>query len=168
MYSRTLGLVAAASFVLIACGGDDGDTGPQCMGTEMSTPGQANDPCPQDNAACLAVNGKAYAKCGPDMRWAKTCDCIPVGSTPGTVTMTMPQVAAPICGDGKITGTEKCEAGNLNGQTCAALGYNGGGMLICNATTCTFDTLMCRMTTTTSSGAGTSGGAGMGGGGTGS
>jgi hypothetical protein len=170
MYSRTLGLVAAASLVLIACGGDDGDTGPQCMVTgEMSTPGQPNDPCPQDNAACVAANGKAYAKCGADMRWAKTCDCIPQGSMTGTISM--PSAQTPVmstCGDTVITApAEKCDRTNLNGATCQSLGFAGGGMLLCNPTTCNYDTIMCRNTTGTGT-AGTSGGAGMGGGGTGS
>ena len=41
--------------------------------------------------------------------------------------------------------------------------YNGGGTLLCNPTTCQYDIIMCRMTSTTG-GAGQGGGAGMSGG----
>jgi hypothetical protein len=34
---------------------------------------------------------------------------------------------------------------NLNGATCKTLGYRGGGELRCNATTCQYDTISCRM-----------------------
>src|SRR5262245_49146995 len=104
MYSRTLGLVAAASSLFfVACGGgDDGPSGPQCMGMEMSVPGQANDPCPQDNAACVAAGGKAYAKCEGG-QWAKTCDCITPGGSTGTSSMPSTQAPMSICGDTVIT-----------------------------------------------------------------
>lgn len=138
------------------------------MGLEMSVPGQANDPCPQDNAACVAAGGKAYAKC-ENGQWAKTCDCITPGGSTGTSSMPSTMAPMSICGDTVITApTEKCDRTNLNGATCQSLGYNGGGTLLCNPTTCNYDTIMCRMTTTTSGGAGTNGGAGNGGGGTGS
>jgi hypothetical protein len=166
MFSRTLGFVAAASLILVACGGDDGgSSGPQCMGMEMSVPGQMHDPCPQDNAACVAAGGKAYAKC-ENGQWSKTCDCITPMTSTGTMTQpTMTQMST--CGDGVITApAEKCDKTNLNGASCQSLGFNGGGTLLCNPTTCLYDTIMCRMTT--GGGAGMSGGAGMGGGGTGS
>lgn len=167
MFPRTLGLVAAASLLLAACGGDE-SSGPACTGTELSVPGQANDPCPQDNAACVAAGGKAYAMC-MDGKWSKKCDCVTQTSTGSTAgQMSMPAMAQAICGDGQITApTEACDKTNLNGATCQSLGFSGGGTLLCNPTTCNYDTIMCRMTVATSSGAGTSGGAGMGGGGTG-
>lgn len=168
MYSRNLGMVAVASLVLVACGGDDAASGPQCMGTQMSTPGQVDDPCPQDNAACLAAGGKAVAKC-MGTQWSTQCDCVVAQPTGSVGIMSMPSTQALAqCGDGVITApSEKCDKTNLNGATCQTLGYNGGGNLLCNPTTCNYDTIMCRMTSTTG-GAGTSGGAGMGGGGTGS
>jgi hypothetical protein len=132
------------------------------MGSEMSVPGQANDPCPQDNAACVMQNGKAYAMC-IDSKWAKTCDCIIAGSTTGTVSMPATMQPAQQCGDNMISGTEKCDGANLGTSTCQSLGYNGGGKLLCN-NSCMYDVLMCKMTSGTSTG-GTSGGAGMTGGG---
>lgn len=167
MYSRTLGLVAAASLVFAACGSDDGGSGGgTCTGTEMSVPGQVNDPCPQNSPACVAAGGKAYATC-ENGHWPKMCECITGSGQTGS--MTMPSTAAAaVCGDTVITPpNEACDRTNLNGATCQTLGYNGGGTLLCNPTTCNYDTIMCRMTSTTSSGAGTSGGAGRGGGGSG-
>jgi len=165
MYSRTLGMVAAASLFFVACGGDDAAAGGgTCVGAEMSVPGQPNDPCPQDNAACVAAGGKAYAAC-IDGTWARTCECMT--STNSTGSMQMPSTPAPpICGDSVVAGDEKCDKTNLNGATCQMLGYNGGGMLLCN-NSCLYDTIMCRNTTSTGGG-GTTGGAGTnGGGGTG-
>jgi hypothetical protein len=166
MYSRTLGLVAAASLFIVACGGDDTSTaGGMCVGTEMSVPGMPNDPCPQDNAACVAAGGKAYAACVGGT-WAKTCECMTGPGSTGSMQMPTVQAQA-ICGDTVIGGDEKCDRTNLNGATCQTLGYNGGGMLLCNMTSCLYDTIMCRMTTSTGTG-GTNGGAGTnGGGGTG-
>ena len=167
MFPRTLGLVASAMLVLAACGGDE-SSGPQCMGSEVSMPGSANDPCPQDNPMCVAAGGKAFATC-VDGQWSKKCECVTMSSgaagSPGT--STAPVSTAPICGDKVIAATEACEGTNLNNATCQSLGYSGGGTLLCNPTTCTYDTIMCRMTVATTSGAGTSGGAGIGGGGTG-
>src|SRR5262245_55709676 len=58
----------------------------------------------------------------------------------------LPQPAS-VCGNGKIEAPgESCERNNLQGASCQSLGYNGGGVLLCNPATCTFDTLMCRMT----------------------
>ena len=170
MFPRTLGLVAAASLMFVAfaaCGGDE-STGPVCMGTELSVPGQANDPCPQDNAACVMAGGKAYAMC-VDGKWSNKCDCVTQNQGGSTGTMSMPMMAQAVCGDGQITApTEACDKTNLNNATCQSLGYNGGGTLLCNPTTCSYDTIMCRMTVPMSTGsAGTSGGAGMGGGGSG-
>ncbi|HKU36488.1 MAG TPA: hypothetical protein VJR89_00035 [Polyangiales bacterium] len=132
-------------------------------------PNSDKDPCDQTDMACKAVGGTAYAVC-ENGRWPDKCTCIPPSNT-GTTTgsqssQTSPQSA--ICGDTVITAPqESCDRTNLNGATCQSLGYNGGGTLLCNMTTCTYDTIMCRMTVGTQSGAGTSGGAGMGGGGSG-
>jgi hypothetical protein len=77
-----------------------------------------------------------------------------------------PAVTAPtaVCGDLTVTPpTESCDRTNLNGATCQSLGFGGGGTLLCNSTTCMYDTIMCRMTTGMTTG-GTTGGAGMSGG----
>ncbi|HKU42258.1 MAG TPA: hypothetical protein VJR89_29070 [Polyangiales bacterium] len=57
----------------------------------------------------------------------------------------MPPARA-ICGNGVIeAATENCDRTNLNGATCASLGYNGGGELRCNPMWCHYDTTLCRM-----------------------
>ncbi|MFO0725120.1 MAG: 5'-nucleotidase C-terminal domain-containing protein [Myxococcota bacterium] len=45
------------------------------------------------------------------------------------------------CGDGVASGGEYCDAADLQGTTCAALGYSGGN-LACNSN-CSFDTSGC-------------------------
>jgi hypothetical protein len=98
------------------------------------------------------------------------CTCVASMTAPITQQPQQPPlVMVAQCRDGMITPpTESCDGMNLNGATCQSLGYNGGGTLLCNPTTCTYDTIMCRMTVGNPGGAGMSGGAGMGGGGTGS
>jgi len=46
----------------------------------------------------------------------------------------------PDCGDGVIEGSEQCEVGNLDGQTCITKGFDKG-TLICSS--CSFDTSGC-------------------------
>ncbi|NJK32010.1 MAG: hypothetical protein HC927_06070 [Deltaproteobacteria bacterium] len=48
---------------------------------------------------------------------------------------------APDCGNGVIDGGEACDGGNLNGQTCVSLGFDGG-VLSCTAG-CIVDTNGC-------------------------
>lgn len=48
-----------------------------------------------------------------------------------------------LCGNGMLNGSEVCDGSNLNGQTCASLGFVGG-TLACNAS-CTFNTASCTM-----------------------
>ncbi len=47
----------------------------------------------------------------------------------------------PVCGNGLIEGIEQCDLLNLNGQTCASGGYNGG-TLVCTAS-CQLDSGNC-------------------------
>jgi len=47
-----------------------------------------------------------------------------------------------VCGDGKITDSEKCELSNLNSQTCESLGF-GEGTLGCESNCMNFDTSSC-------------------------
>jgi len=53
-------------------------------------------------------------------------------------------VNTPLCGNGTIDAFcgEQCDGLNLNGQTCAGLGFLGGGTLLCGAG-CIFDTSFC-------------------------
>jgi hypothetical protein len=52
------------------------------------------------------------------------------------------------CGNGVVDSGEFCDSNNLNGASCSSLGYAGGGTLLCNETTCLYDTLDCRFTLT--------------------
>lgn len=49
----------------------------------------------------------------------------------------------PECGDGKIEAPESCEPDDLQGVTCEDRGYAGGGTLLCDAVTCTYDDSLC-------------------------
>jgi hypothetical protein len=157
MFSRTSTLIASALLLsLAACGGDEPASGPACVDGEMSIPDSMTDPCPQDNAQCVAIGGKAIATCMGG-QWSDVCKCIPPASTLPQQAATMAPNA--VCGDGMVTmPTEACDGMNLNGATCEKLGYAGGGTLACNPTNCMYDTIMCRMTVATQPSAGTSGG----------
>jgi hypothetical protein len=48
------------------------------------------------------------------------------------------------CGNGVINAGESCDGSNHGAQTCATLGFTGGGTLACNAI-CHFNTSGCRM-----------------------
>jgi hypothetical protein len=167
MFIRTLALVAVMMIAVAACGGDEpAASNSSCTPNEMSVPNGPNDPCDQKDPACLMAKGTAYNTCLPTGVWADKCMCITPQTTPSTG-QNMPAVTQQaMCGDTIITEPEKCDGNNLRGMDCRSMGYNGGGTLLCNPTTCQYDIIMCRMTT--SGGAGQGGGAGMGGGGTGS
>ncbi len=49
----------------------------------------------------------------------------------------------PVCGNKILESGEKCETGTLNGQSCASLGYTGGGSLGCSSS-CQFNTSGCK------------------------
>lgn len=51
--------------------------------------------------------------------------------------------APPVCGDGAIVAPEVCDGANLNGQTCVAQGFGGGGVLACAADCNSFNTAGC-------------------------
>ena len=126
----------------------------------MSVPGAPDDPCQQTDPVCTMANGKAYAMC-IDGKWADKCQCIvpPSSMPPASTPMSRAQ-----CGDGTVTApTEQCDGQNLNGASCGSLGM-GMGTLLCNNTTCMYDTIMCRTVVTPPQG-GSSGGAGTSGGG---
>lgn len=60
------------------------------------------------------------------------------GSTGGQLAVRLRRFSSPAaCGDGNITGAEECDGTNLNGESCASLGYNGGTLSCSSA--CTFD-----------------------------
>ena len=49
---------------------------------------------------------------------------------------------APSCGDGVVEGAEQCEFGVPLAASCTSLGFDAG-TLVCNGSTCTFDTSGC-------------------------
>ena len=166
MLTRTPALVACVmTIAALGCGGDE-PSGPACMGSEMSVPNSPTDPCRQDDPMCKGAGGTAYAMC-QNGSWPATCMCITPNPGVGTGTTTQPVTQAAQCGDNVITAPESCDRTNLGTADCKSLGFNGGGTLLCNPTTCTYDTIMCRMTVGASGGAGMSGGAGTTGGGAG-
>jgi len=63
-----------------------------------------------------------------------------------------------ICGNGVARGDEQCDLGDLRGQTCASLGFPGGGVLQCSNASgggdCTFDTSHCQVVASPSPGGG--------------
>ncbi|MDO8647490.1 MAG: S8 family serine peptidase [Candidatus Diapherotrites archaeon] len=48
----------------------------------------------------------------------------------------------PVCGNGVIEGTERCDSANLNNNSCNSLGFDLGGTLTCSPA-CDFDTALC-------------------------
>lgn len=48
----------------------------------------------------------------------------------------------PVCGNATVDDGEQCDGGNLNGFSCADLGYSGG-TLACDPVTCTYDASGC-------------------------
>jgi hypothetical protein len=61
-----------------------------------------------------------------------------------------------VCGDGAIDIGEQCDGAELNGYTCADLGY-ASGELACDPVTCTYDASACVTEMDGGSGGGTSG-----------
>ena len=53
----------------------------------------------------------------------------------------VPSLCAPVCGDGMAVGDEPCDGSDLNGRTCADLGY-AGGQLSCSSS-CVLDAGAC-------------------------
>jgi hypothetical protein len=61
-----------------------------------------------------------------------------------------------MCGDGAVSIGEQCDGAELNGFTCADLGYSSGE-LACDPVTCTYDASACVTDMDGGSGSGTSG-----------
>jgi hypothetical protein len=113
------GFSALVSLALTGCGPRGGATcgDGTCNGDENTAT------CPQDCATGTCGDGT----CGAGEN-STTCpvDC-----------------GASTCNDGTFDpAVEECEGGALNGETCASLGFNGGGTLACSGT-CMFDTSGC-------------------------
>jgi len=66
--------------------------------------------------------------------------------------VTISAYVASVCSNGTQESTEQCDGSDLNGQTCAGLGYDGG-TLSCSAN-CTFNTSSCTTAVAPPSGGG--------------
>jgi hypothetical protein len=79
-----------------------------------------------------------------------TCASIGQGFAKGALTCrqgcTFDTSACSRCGNNKVDAGdgEECDGAAAITQTCAGLGFNGGGSLGCNNSTCTFDTSGCK------------------------
>ena len=110
-----------------------------------------------DTLSCVAVPEDV---CGDDTRTGtEVCDgpdlggasCVTEGfdggpltcddSCSGLVTTGCITLPTDVCGDGRRTGPEICDAGDLGGATCVSRGYTAG-TLLCGGD-CTFDEVFC-------------------------
>lgn len=71
---------------------------------------------------------------------ADTVPCTVAGLPPASCLGGICQASR--CGDGRVTGGEQCEGGELRGQTCQGLGFYQSQGLRCSAD-CKFDTSQC-------------------------
>jgi hypothetical protein len=93
--------------------------------------------------AALVVAGAPIPDCAGDL---STCEGDLTTCDAGLAAC----LAAPLCGDGLVAGTEDCDVGNLDGATCATRGF-AGGTLACSF--CIFDESDCYATRFDASGA---------------
>ena len=110
--------------------------------------------CTLDTSVCLSRCGDDVIQttfgeqCEGDDLAAETCETLGLGAgTLGCNAACRYDTSACEndieCGDGVIIGRfEDCEGADLDGQTCASLGYYGGD-LACDAYTCAFDLAGC-------------------------
>lgn len=126
-------LVMLSGSALAACGDDSGGSSSAqraapCTPGVMSEPDMDGDPCPQDDANCVAMGGKAVSTCQADMTWSLMCQC----------------VIPSRCGNGvrDMAAGEQCDGADLAGQTCMSMNM-GMGVLSCNPSTCMLDYSMC-------------------------
>lgn len=127
--------------------GGASDSSKRCEAGELSVPNSENDPCDQNNAACVSAGGSAYASCERG-RWTEVCQCItavpPPMISPASNGAAGRAAAPSSCGDGLVQGGEQCDGTNLGGLSCKSLGFQAGGQLQCGPV-CTVDTTDCRV-----------------------
>jgi hypothetical protein len=138
---------SGALALLAGCGGDDTSSGgPALGGSGGGTSGCTYTGIPE---TCYCPNGQtAQYMCQQDGTYT-TCPCSTVGGMGGAGmggagagggAGTTP---AAVCGNNAIDPGEQCDGQILLGQTCQTQGYLGGGTLLCNPSTCTYDVSQC-------------------------
>jgi hypothetical protein len=110
-----------------SCGDGTVDMGEECdcgnQGASCTGPQLGNQTC----GSLQSPNGSPYA--GGNL----TCN------SPNSCSFN--KAACTFCGDGIRNGGEACDGNDLGGQTCAGLGFSGGGSLSCSS--CSFNTGGC-------------------------
>ena len=104
--------------------------------------------CCKQAIACTSCGGWTNTSCGAgscsSSLMQQTRTCTPTGCTPTDglgLTRCIPDTyCGALCGNNIIEGSEQCDGTNLNGKTCASLGYTGGTL---KCTNCFFDTSGC-------------------------
>ncbi|MEM7158981.1 MAG: M23 family metallopeptidase [Myxococcota bacterium] len=101
---------------------------------QLDVTGCCNDACTLGDSQCLgAAEQQCEATPGSCNSWGPAVPC-PLGCAGG-------ECIEPFCGDGTVNAGEQCDGGNLGGNSCGGLGYDGGS-LGCTAT-CQLDVSGC-------------------------
>ncbi len=137
---------AVAPLVAAVCGNNQVETGEQCDGSGLA------------GASCASFGFTGgVLRCSAQCRY-ETSQCL---GTPTIATSTTPvasstlPVAVQLCDNGVINPGEQCDGANLNGRSCSALGFAGGGALKClnrfAIKPCSFDLRQCQTLATNQS-----------------
>lgn len=107
-------------------------------------PAQTCGPCLLDFCADFYV-GCSFSHCGPNNECCEyTCGCDPSCASagiPGRVCLPL-SLPTHCCDNGIQEDPEDCDDGDLAGETCVSLGFDGG-TLACFPSICTFNTSGC-------------------------
>ena len=145
MRKLAIALIAPVLVLASACGEDPEE--PNAFQTQGNTSADEADATVPD---MMAETGSDDVGTTTDTTTDTSTD---TGTT--TTTTTTTTTGGAVCGNGTIDDGEQCDGGNLNGYTCADLGYSGG-TLACDPVTCTYDASGC-VTDPDGGGSGTSG-----------
>ncbi|MEE8409459.1 MAG: hypothetical protein V3T05_07635, partial [Myxococcota bacterium] len=148
------------------CGNDVQEPGEGCDGADLGGTTCVDLDLGAGNLACTATctldtSGCGAVTCGDGAinQPSEACDgsdlggvaCADVGFQFGqlicaadcTFNTLLCRGSSATCDDGVIEGPEECDGTDLNGETCDSLGWNPGGTLVCDGTTCLFATSGC-------------------------
>jgi len=118
---------------LASCGGTN------CGGSRCDTDADCNDGSPTPANVCKD-SGQSIVYIISSAEVTGTHGFVVEDSAGGSITVTVN--VSFVCGNGVARGGEQCDLGDLRGQTCAGLGFIGGGTLLCGDD-CTLDTANC-------------------------